>query len=391
MKPVRNIWLAMSLATVLLLAAACGGGGGNDSKKIVIPDAVVSVSFKTPSVDAAKGTQFINISASGSWKLSSSQTWLTVSPSEGTGNTSSVSVSYEENTGTSPRTATLTLSSSGKTATATLTQNGREVVVPSTPATSPGWLELPALQTGTGIKFVSHKFASAGRSIRTYSYQWSTSDLVALWVAYPLNKGLIGSGSRTDAWAYDPQLTTTEQPTLFSAYKGGYDRGHQIPSADRLTNLDNQQTFYFTNMTPQLNALNGNIWATAESKVRGWSTSSDTLYVVTGCVVKGSTKKAYDNNNKAVTVPVAYYKAVLRYAKNSTLGYSGYMGLAMYFEHKAYSSSTITGSDTGIVMSIDALEAKLGLDLFPNLVTAAGQSVADKVEAEDPTKVSYWW
>jgi len=396
-KPARNILLAALLATTMLLAAACGGGSGSgDGKeKPVTPDAVVTVTFRSIEVDAAKGSQFINISATGSWTLSSSAPWLTVSASSGSGNTTSVSVSYTENTSSSDRTATLTLTSSGKTATATLTQKGKETTpspdTPSTPGASPGWLELPEVLSGTNHKFVSHKFASAGRTIRSFSYDWSTPDLVAHWVAYPLNKALIGTGNRTDLWAYDPQLTTAEQPTLFSAYKGGYDRGHQIPSADRLTYADNVKTFYFTNMTPQLNSLNGQIWATAESKVRGWASSCDTLYVVTGCVVKGSTKKAYDNNGKAVTVPVGYYKAVLRYVKNGTLGYSGYMGLAMYFEHKAYSQSNITKSMTDIVMSIDALEAKIGVDLFPNLATVAGKTVSDNVEKEDPTKVSYWW
>ncbi|MBQ1881945.1 MAG: DNA/RNA non-specific endonuclease [Bacteroidales bacterium] len=401
MKPVRNILLAALLATTMLLAAACGGGSGSSSgsgggkDKPVTPDAVVTVTFRSSEVEAVKGSQFINISASGSWTLSSSAPWLTVSASSGSGNTTSVSVSYTENTSSSDRTATLTLTSSGKTATATLTQKGKETTpspdTPSTPGASPGWLELPEVLSGTNHKFVSHKFASAGRTIRSFSYDWSTPDLVAHWVAYPLNKALIGTGNRTDLWAYDPQLTTAEQPTLFSAYKGGYDRGHQIPSADRLTYADNVKTFYFTNMTPQLNSLNGQIWATAESKVRGWASSCDTLYVVTGCVVKGSTKKAYDNNGKAVTVPVGYYKAVLRYVKNGTLGYSGYMGLAMYFEHKAYSQSNITKSMTDIVMSIDALEAKIGVDLFPNLATVAGKTVSDNVEKEDPTKVSYWW
>ena len=401
MKPVRNILLAALLATTMLLAAACGGGSGSSSgsgggkDKPVTPDAVVTVTFRSSEVEAVKGSQFINISASGSWTLSSSAPWLTVSASSGSGNTTSVSVSYTENTSSSDRTATLTLTSSGKTATATLTQKGKETTpspdTPSTPGASPGWLELPEVLSGTNHKFVSHKFASAGRTIRSFSYDWSTPDLVAHWVAYPLNKALIGTGNRTDLWAYDPQLTTAEQPTLFSAYKGGYDRGHQIPSADRLSYADNVKTFYFTNMTPQLNSLNGQIWATAESKVRGWASSCDTLYVVTGCVVKGSTKKAYDNNGKAVTVPVGYYKAVLRYVKNGTLGYSGYMGLAMYFEHKAYSQSNITKSMTDIVMSIDALEAKIGVDLFPNLATVAGKTVSDNVEKEDPTKVSYWW
>lgn len=385
MKRFRYILLAAPLATLMLLAGACGGGGGSKGSDPIKPDAVVSVSFTSSTVEAAKGSQFISISASGSWTLNSSVSWLKVSQSNGSGNTTA-SVTYEENTSSSPRQAVVTLVSSGKSATATLTQKGKE----STPvAVNPGWIELPALQTGTGHKFVSHNFT--GKNLRSFSFDWNATDQVANWVAYPLNKGLIGSGNRTDNWDYDPKMSSSEQPTLFSGYKGSYDRGHQLPSADRLTYAENVKTFYFTNMTPQMNAFNGKIWATAESMVRGWSTTCDTLYVVTGCITKGSSKKAYDNNGKAVTVPVAYYKAVLRYKKNSTIGYSDFMGLAMYFEHKAYSFSNIDKTKTDIVMSIDALEAKIGLDLFPNLEKVAGKSVSDQVEAEDPTKVSYWW
>ena len=63
--------------------------------------------------------------------------------------------------------------------------------------------------------------------------------------------------------------------------------GHQIPSADRTTsNIANSQTFYFTNMTPQLSVLNGQMWANLEGQVRTWMAASDTLYVVTGAVLK---------------------------------------------------------------------------------------------------------
>ena len=186
----------------------------------------------------------------------------------------------------------------------------------------------------------------------------------------------------------DPKLSSAEQPILYSAYVGGYDRGHQLPSADRLSYNDNVKTFYFTNMTPQLNSLNSNLWASVESQVRSWASKSDTLYVVTGCVVNGSTKKAYDNNGKAVTVPVAYYKAVLRYMSTSTVGHSGYMALGLYLEHKAYSEKKLTKAMT---MSIDELESKLNIDLFPNLSNKIGESAANTIEAEVPANVTWWW
>jgi endonuclease G len=230
---------------------------------------------------------------------------------------------------------------------------------------------------------------------RNYSFYWDYSNLVAQWVAYPLCNWNIGSSTgRTDNWGLDPLLPSDKQPVLFKGFSSGnngwYARGHQCPSADRLTSREaNAMTFYFTNMTPQIqDNFNGGIWAGLESQVRTWAKNSDTLYVVTGCVTEGSTYYALDNNGKKVTVPTGYYKAVLRYSKSTTLGFSGYMACAVYLDHKEYSAGTVSSSYS---MSIDDLEKKLGLDLFVNLPDAIGQANADKVEAQEPSTVSWWW
>ena len=224
--------------------------------------------------------------------------------------------------------------------------------------------------------------------------------LVAHWVAYPLNTALIGKGSRTDAWDLDPKLPRSAQPVLYSGYRSGYnsgninggstwyDRGHQCPSADRLNYSDNIKTFYGTNMTPQDPDLNQKIWASLETYVRDKSRSFDTLYVVTGCVVEGSTAYAYDNEGKKVTAPVGYYKALLGYQKSRSVGITaqtyGYTGVAFYFENRAYSGNNYKNN----AMTIDALEAKTGVDFFVNLPAAIGADLADKVES---TKDNYWY
>ena len=209
---------------------------------------------------------------------------------------------------------------------------------------------------------------------------------MAHWVAYPLNSGLVGSGSRTDDWGLDPKLPRNLQPVLDKGFRGGYDRGHQLPSADRLARAANIQTFYGTNMTPQEGSLNQKGWASLEGAVRDWSYKFDTLYVVTGCTVKGSTAVAYDNDNKAVTVPTGYFKALLGYQKTPTIGITpttnGYTAIGFYYPHEGYSGSYMAKS-----MTIDALEEKVGIDFFVNLPSSIGETLADKVEsAIDP-----WW
>ncbi|MBQ6081282.1 MAG: Ig-like domain-containing protein [Bacteroidales bacterium] len=251
-----------------------------------------------------------------------------------------------------------------------------------------GWMELPATDD-SNLYFVAHK-STANASGRNYSYYWDADALVARWVAYPLNPDIIGTGTRTDKWAEDNALPNgVAQPILKKAFNpSSYSRGHQIASADRLRYADNVQTFYYTNMTPQESKFNGGVWNSLEQKVRSWSGKFDTLYVVTGCVVEGSTKYAFDNSGKRVKVPVGYYKALLGYDKSQKKGITsqtgGYTGIAFYFDHfGSYTSSAYMNQS----MTIDALEQKVGVDFFVNLPAAVGEEKANKAESTRDT----WW
>ena len=257
------------------------------------------------------------------------------------------------------------------------------------------WLELPATDAGDGQDLLVHFFP--GGKQRSYSAYWDYDALVSSWVAYPLCKGNIGSGGRTmgsdntsSAFPLDPLIPQEKQPLLNAGFMDGnagqFDRGHQLPQADRKDMRVNIETFFSTNMTPQLNSLNSNGWETLESKVRAWATNSatDTLYVVTGCVTKGSEKYALDRENKKVKVPVGYYKALLRLATDKNTGTSGYTALGIWMDHKANSVTSITKD---MVMSIDELEKKVEVDFFVNLP----KDVQEKVEAESPADVAWWW
>ena len=56
------------------------------------------LSIKTQSVTGDAGSQFLSITASGSWTLSTSASWLKVEPTSGSGNTTTAVLSYTENT-----------------------------------------------------------------------------------------------------------------------------------------------------------------------------------------------------------------------------------------------------------------------------------------------------
>ena len=206
---------------------------------------------------------------------------------------------------------------------------------------------------------------------RNWSFYWSASDQVALWVAYPLYGTWIEQNvSRKDAFAADPLLDEDAQPAA-SGYAGSYSRGHQIPSADRLSSrATNSSVFYMTNMTPQNQTFNGGLWAQLETQVRTWASASDEFYVVTGCVVAGSTLTT-TSNGLTVTVPAKYYKALLR--KNGTT----YTACAYIYDH--FTSQTSFSADDRI--SVDELETLTGIDFFPNLIGVVGETKANTIEA----------
>lgn len=388
---------------VMLALSSCGSGGKED----VLPP---TVEVKTAVVEAGGYSQFIYVKASSSWRITITSVdggepvdWIIADPNSGSGDMD-VTLKVEENKSEKERSAVITVENSAGKASKTISQKakGSEVKPDPTPSggnLSPktGWMELPAIPEG--MDAFTHSMTVGSVSTRNYSFLWDYDNLVAPWVAYPLCKWNIGNNiKRTNAWGLDPLLPEGKQPVLYRGFSKGnngwYARGHQIPSADRLTSYEsNSMTFYGTNMTPQIqDGFNGDIWATLEGKVRSWANSSDTLYVVTGCVIDykdGETVKyALDNNGKKVTVPTAYYKAVLRYMKSSTFGYSGYSACAVWLDHKVYSSSSISSSYS---MSVDDLEKKTGIDFFVNLPAVVGEEMAAKIESEDPSKVSWWW
>ena len=138
-------------------------------------------------------------------------------------------------------------------------------------------------------------------------------------------------------------------------------------------------------MTPQLDAHNEGIWAALEGKVRAIANGSETTYGVTGVVVSPSSKKEKDSYSNSVTIPDAYFKALLYYNRYSTVGQ--WKAIAFYLEHRSYSG----GVQKELSMSIDKLEQMTGLDFFVNLPDKVGADQAAKIEAEDPTNVSLWW
>ena len=368
----------------------------------------LDVSAEYPTLSAKAGEIFVRVRSNSEWTayLADDNTgspidWARLNATSGSGDRNLI-LSYDANTHeTQARKVRITVSCGKIAKMVTVEQVAAGVqpepdpdpVPPSTDLSKVNWMELPAMDD-PDLGYYSHSFEMNGQTYRNYSFGWSQKDLVSLWVAYPLcSMYTIKNVSRTDEWAYDP-LLGKDSSAPFSYYgrlspgskeNDPYARGHQLPSADRLCCREaNVQTFYGTNMTPQLFDHNGGIWSDLEGKVRNIAEKSDTTYVVTGCIVEGG-KTVYDFDDKKMTVPTAYFKALLRYSRSSTLGQ--WNAAAFYLEHRVYSE----GLGKQHSMSIDELEEITGLDFFVNLKDKVGEEQAKAIEAADPAASSVWW
>ena len=123
-----------------------------------------------------------------------------------------------------------------------------------------------------------------------------------------------------------------------------------------------QESFYYSNMSPQLPGFNRGIWKKLEEKVRDWTILYDSLYVVTGPVLEAGLPTIGPNQ---VSVPRYYYKALIAPKQQK--------GIAFLLPNAKSAADIFYFS-----MTIDALEAKLGRDFFYQLTDQLEQQIESK-------------
>lgn len=134
---------------------------------------------------------------------------------------------------------------------------------------------------------------------------WVTKDMVSC--PTPLK--------RKDNFKPDPLLP--QHTDLAKDYVGsGYDRGHMMPAADNLcqTQLVQDESFYFSNMSAQTPQLNRGDWKSLETFTRDESKLKDSIHVWVGNV--GEIKKI-----GRVSVPKYCWKVIHIKKENKWVAY----------------------------------------------------------------------
>ncbi len=149
----------------------------------------------------------------------------------------------------------------------------------------------------------------------------------------------------------------------------GYDRGHLAPSADfRWSKQALSESYYYSNMAPQVADLNRERWAELEDFVRQYVIRNQRqVYVVTGGILKDDLPKIERSVNE-VSVPEYFYKVILDQERQKAI--------AFVMPNRLCDYPLIS-----YACSIDSVERLTGLDFFPNL--------PDRQEAETEANYDY--
>lgn len=212
----------------------------------------------------------------------------------------------------------------------------------------------------------------------TFSLEYSKTQLHSRWVAFRFD-GITRAKnvSRNNDFKDDTGLPQEYQ--IGSKGFAGYDRGHLCASHDRLySTTANTNTFYMTNMSPQLGSFNQKYWVVLEDHVQKIGrnpTFSDTLYVVKGGTILPNQIKGYVNRDggKRVAIPKYYYMALLKVKGGA------YSSIAFWMEHKEYTESSPNAAlMKRHIVSVNQLEQLTGINFFPNLPDNIEETVEDQ-------------
>ena len=245
---------------------------------------------------------------------------------------------------------------------------------PTATTLNKNWLEAPESPSSLGEKYlVTTRGTLNGKNVRNYSILYDPSRYASLWTAYVYCDAYHGSGTG-NGWTKNTLIPESKQTDCSKAYPSvngvTYDRGHQIPNADRNVNSSLQnQTYYWTNSTPQHHTFNGGIWGTLENQVRGLATATDSVYVVTGPVYQtvggNETVKTFENttnDNKVVPIPNYYFKVLLKVHRSGD-EVTAASAIGFWFTHEAHSGENWQD----FAVSVDEIERKTGFNFFANL------------------------
>lgn len=149
-----------------------------------------------------------------------------------------------------------------------------------------------------------------------YRFDTKTAEYV---VEHLDNADITGPAKRKDDFRPDDLIAPEHSATLEDYSGEPYDRGHLVPGADNRADTHTMsESFFLSNMVPQVPNNNRGIWRMLEAKVRDWALENRDLYVVSGTIYEEGYKTIGEGK---VGVPTYLWKVVYDKAADSTIAY----------------------------------------------------------------------
>lgn len=197
-----------------------------------------------------------------------------------------------------------------------------------------------------------------------YSLCYEPEFRQASWVKHELTlRQVNGSQKRTNNYRMDPNI---EDPVRGSDYRGsGFDRGHLVPAADmKLDYKSMSDTFYMTNMSPQVGNFNQGIWARLERHLRKLVKKHGDAHVITAPILNFGLKQI----KSGVAIPDWYYKII--YFPDQQLV------KAFLMENRRYNKGA---NYEDYVVTVDEIENLTGFDFFSELPDCVENHLESKI------------
>ena len=202
-----------------------------------------------------------------------------------------------------------------------------------------------------------HPTSTTGQVVHRegFSFSYNEAHEQSEWVSYYLDTADLPDVVRERPYFYaDPKVVTGS--AVHSDYtNSGYSRGHLCPAADRKgTEALYDETFFMSNISPQLQVFNAGVWLRLEYQVRDWAVEKGGVYIATGGVLKDDLPTI--GNSNTVSVPEYFYKVLLSKDQTQMIGF--------LIPHESSDAELET-----FAYSVDYIESVTGIDFFTNLET----------------------
>lgn len=207
-----------------------------------------------------------------------------------------------------------------------------------------------------------------------YTISYSNQHQNAEWVAYELLGARLDLSNREERQNFksDPNVRSEASSSDYS--NSGYDRGHLVPAHDMDFNeRAMSESFYMSNVSPQVPDFNRGIWKSLEGNIRKWAKKEKRLYVITGPLLKKTVEQADRISPTGPTIPRGFFKIVMDYEGSEK------KAIAFMFKNKAIDQPL-----ERFVTTIDLVETYTNLDFFPNL------TISEEAALESVSDLSLW-